>query len=315
MKRKIWVVSVLLILILFFSYGGISVFSASEVTKAERRPLDDTPARLEISFEEVEFPARGGNIQLRGWWLPATTTEVAGTIILVHGLDDNRATLKLGLVDLADGLRQENFNVLMFDLRGHGESDSGRLSGGLFEQDDLLGAYDWVVKEKNPPCKIGLLGISMGASISLLVAAREPGISGVVADSPFANIKDMLATEIPKRAPVPSWLASALVPGITWTVRTLYKIDLDKIDPEKVVGDLKYPFLLIHCDNDERIPVKHSRRLHEAAPSILWVIDSGEHAQIFKAHPEDYIKRVSDYFRSVFKLKSVSFKRVYSRLL
>lgn len=294
--RRLLLVLTLIALVLIMLFGGASWYIASQAVKAERKPLEDTVARLQIPFEEVTFPARDKTVMLKGWYL--LTSDRDSVIILVHGVDSNRASRDTGLVDLAGGLYREGFSVLLFDLRGHGESGEGRLSGGLFEQEDVLGAYDWLLSRGFQPGRIGLWGISLGAAVSLLAAAREPGIAGVVADSAFADIRDMIASEIPKRTSMPSWVARALIPGVVLAARLFYGIDLNLIVPQAVVDDLDYPAYLIHCEGDQRIPPEHSRRLQEASPaSVLWIPSCGEHARAFKTFPQEYLRRVSDYFQ------------------
>lgn len=303
--RRSFLVFLSLLLVLVAFYSGTSWYIASQATKAERKPLEDTLARLEVSFEDVVFPARDNSAILRGWYLP--TNNARGAIIMVHGLDSNRGSPDF--VDLAAGLYRNGFSVLSFDLRGHGESSPGRLSGGLFEQEDVLGAYDWLIGQGLLPGKIGLLGISMGASISLLAGAREPGIAAVVADSPFTDIRDMIGSELPRRGPVPSWLAPMFIPGTTLAARVFYSIDLSRIVPEKAIGNLGYPVFLIHCLGDERIFPEHSRRLQRASPSsVLWLAPGKEHGQAFKTFPREYLRRVSDYLHQRFSASTPLFK-------
>ena len=123
--------------VLALLYGGVSVFLANGVTKADREPFDETPTEYGLSFQEVEFSTRDEAITLKGWHIP--TTEDAPTIIFVHGLGSTRAGDNA--VGLAARLWTAGFNTLLFDLRGHGTSGDGKVSGGYFEQYDLKGAY------------------------------------------------------------------------------------------------------------------------------------------------------------------------------
>src|SRR5690625_5772218 len=66
---------------------------------------------------------------------------------------------------------------------------------GAKEQLDLLGVIDWVDENYEEP--IGLLGISMGASTSLLAAAQTDDVIGVVADSPFSDLQEYLKVNLP----------------------------------------------------------------------------------------------------------------------
>ena len=48
-------------------------------------------------------------------------------------------------------LANAGFNVIVFDLRDHGESsiDDDRVSGGQDEWVDVIAIFDWLVEEQN----------------------------------------------------------------------------------------------------------------------------------------------------------------------
>lgn len=292
---------IILVLILLVAMAGrftqveLGEYVFSQVASAERIPLEGSPADLGIPFESVEFQSAEDDVLLRGWYLPNSTRCA---IIIVHGLDDNRASSSVGYLGIAGKIYKRGCSIFMFDLRGHGQSADGELSGGYFEQRDLLGAYTWL-KNREPRARIGVLGVSMGAAISILVAAKEPGIKAVVADSSFANLTDMIKSEVPKRSSLPSVITLTLIPELI-SVAEKKGIYLEEVAPEKVIGELGYPVLLVHCLGDERVSVKHSLRLFKLAPegSDLLTPPCKTHARAFKDSPDLYIDIVWKYFRS-----------------
>jgi alpha-beta hydrolase superfamily lysophospholipase len=80
--------------------------------------------------------------------------------------------------DFARILAAQGYQALTFDFRGFSESDGS--SGVERAGDDLEAAYNFLRPRTN---RIFLIGASMGADASILVAAREPA-AGVVAISP-----------------------------------------------------------------------------------------------------------------------------------
>ena len=80
------------------------------------------------------------------------------------------------------------------------------MSGGYFEQQDLLGAFDFLVQRGIPPERIGVIGFSMGASTSILGVAEEPAIRAVVVDSPYANASELIAQETARKTVFPQWI-------------------------------------------------------------------------------------------------------------
>ena len=283
------------LLLLALLYGAVSVFLANGITKADRKAFEHTPTEYSLPFEDVEFTTRGGDIVLRGWYVPAA--EDGPTVVFVHGLSSNRAGDEA--VHLASRLRAQGFNTLLFDLRGHGTSGDGVVSGGYFEQNDLLGAYDFLVSRGVSPEDIGIIGFSMGAATSVLGVSQEPGIRALVADSPFANATDLIAQEVSRKTPVPKWLVPLFMPGTVLAADLFHDIKLGELSPETAVADIGYPILLIHGVEDTRIPVEQGVRVYEAAhpDSDLWLAPDVDHVDAFLTYPEEYTDRVASYFR------------------
>ena len=292
------------VLLLVGFYGYVSYSMASGVTKLDRTPLEGHPNEYGLPYENVAFSPRGdewNDIVLRGWLIEAE--KLAGqedelTVMLVHGLNRNRTGDNA--LELANRLFDRGFNVLLFDIRGHGESDGERLSAGYFEKWDVLGAYDFLVQRGASPGKVGLLGWSLGAGTALLAAAEEPAIKAVVADSSFADVHDLIAQETARATVFPQWVVPVFVPGMKIISRVLYGIDVGAVVPEKAAGTLGYPILVIHGAADERVPAEQSVRIYTSAPvgSELWLSPGSEHADAVIDAPDEYVERVDAYFHS-----------------
>ena len=54
---------------------------------------------------------------------------------------------------------------------------------------------------------------------------------------------------------------------------------------------------------DERIPWRQGQRVASAAEtgSSIWLVPGVDHVDAFLTHPDEYVKRVSEYFDSRFK--------------
>ena len=289
-----WVLLIAVVLVAV--YGGVSYVIASGVTEAERNAQEDHPSEHGLQFEDVEFPSRTGDVTLAGWYIAGEGQSP--TIIFVHGLNSVRSGDRA--VELAAMLMDYGFNILMFDLRGHGESGGDRTSGGFFERQDVLGAFDFLVGQGTPADKIGVWGISMGAGTSVMALVDEPAIRALVTDGTYASVPDLVAGEVARKMNIPDNLAPVFVPGSTLLANLLYGIDISILVPDQVVGRLEYPILLIHGTADTRIPFEHSERVHRAAhpDSILWLVSDADHAGSFDQHPQEYVEKVTSYFKA-----------------
>ncbi len=280
-------------------YGLISFLIAQGVTKADRDPQEEHPSDYNLVYEDVEFPSRRGDVSLSGWYLPGE--DSSPNLIFVHGIGsvrsgDNAVELAARMVDLG-------YNVLLFDLRGHGSSTGDKVSGGYFERWDVLGAFDHLVEQGVDPSRIGLMGFSMGAATSIMAAAEEPRITAVAADSPYADASDLIARESARKTPFPEWMIPIFIPTTKLMARAIYGINIGSLVPEKSVADLDYPVFVIHGIADDRIPWEHGQRVAAAAVagSSLWLVPGVDHVDAFLTHPDEYVERVNEYFDSRFR--------------
>jgi len=155
---------------------------------------------LESPYEIVSFPSRDGpdgqqTLDLKGWWLPASD-EGAPIVVFTHGMSGSANQMRVQLP--AYFLRKLGYSVLAPNLRDHGSSpDSnhpGRITWGWAYHLDVLGAWDWAVKEKagGDATKVGLMGISMGGFASAIAAGLESKIPAVWIDGsvfdPYADV-------------------------------------------------------------------------------------------------------------------------------
>jgi len=264
-------------------------------TLLPRMPLAATPAAWHLPFDAVRFPASDG-VPLAGWTIAEDPQRP--WIILCHGLGANRADL----LDIGAGLFRAGYNLLTFDFRAHGESDGRATSFGWLEQRDLEGALAFLGgRPEIPDRPYGVLGISMGGSVAIMVAARDERLGAVVADSPYANLDDSITHHLKLLYRLPR------VP-FGWFVNTTYRLrfgvwagqmaplaEIAKISPR--------PVLLIQGEQDPRMPLTEAQDLSAAAkePKELWVARGTDHLTTFAEDPSSYLQRVIRFFDAYLK--------------
>ncbi len=185
----------------------------------------------------------------------------------------------------------------MFDLRGHGESDGNRMSAGYYEKRDLLGAVDYM-KGRGLE-RIGVLGFSMGAATALMATAEDDDIDAVVADSSFADLKDMMEPEFSKRTKFPKFF----LPPLLFMVKIMYGVDFSAVKPIESVSEIApRPIFFIHGELDEVVPLEHAYRLQQASQNPqnqLWVVPQAGHVRAYVTHPEEFMNKVTSFFDAV----------------
>ncbi len=289
-----WWLKVILAVILaaIAAFLGISVYLGHSMTAVERLPITEDPSICGLDYEEVAFPSRVDELTLYGWYLPAEDSDEV--IIMVHGAEQHRADPGVKMLDIACELVEHDYSVLMFDLRGHGESEGNRMSAGYYETRDLGGAVDYVAGLGFED--IGVLGFSMGAVTAILTAADDDNIDAIVSDSAYADLNDMIEPQFAERSSFPKFFLRPLL----FMVKMVYGVDFTAIKPVEVVGDIApRPILFIHGELDDTVPVAHAYSLMEASDNPLnelWVVSDVGHVEAYATYPEEYMDRVTAFF-------------------
>jgi len=279
--------TILLVLLVIF---GISGYAAHSMTVTTREPLTQTPSDLGLRFTDVSFPSTDG-LTLRGWWLEGNQGSPA--IIMVHGVDANRADPSVKMLDIAAQLVSYGYNVLMFDLRGHGESDGAQISAGYFEKKDVQGAVKYV--RQKGTSKIGVLSYSMGAASSLMAAAETQDILAIVADSSYADLEEIIEYQFSVRSDLPEFF----IPLILFMDRTLYGIDFRAVKPVEAIKKLSCPVFIIVGGRDDTVSIDQAQREFEAShnpQSQIWIVPEAEHTRSYVARPQEYMEKVESFF-------------------
>lgn len=147
---------------------------------ARRAPIDRTPAEVGLTtHEDVSFKA-GDGVGIKGWFIPSGKEGPGPAIVFVHGWMWNRLGNVAGQVPVDDRdvdflpaartLHDAGFHVLMYDVRKHGESESGAgpITFGPLEKRDFVGAVNYLRSRPDVDGqRIGSLGVSMGGTIAL----------------------------------------------------------------------------------------------------------------------------------------------------
>jgi fermentation-respiration switch protein FrsA (DUF1100 family) len=263
------------------------------LAQLKSRHLRGLMRRLGFEFEDVMISSFDGT-RLHGWWLEADTS--APTVIVLHGVKKNRTdVLRAGLI-----LRQAGFNVLVFDGRGHGNSEGRYITYGFYERRDVESAIEWLIKDKKVNENlIGLAGESMGAAIALQVAAHNPRVRAVWADSPFASLR-RVTEEFVRRV---TRLPGSVLSPVLWTTLQVAnyrgKFDVKMVDPLALATQIKCPVFLVHGTADDLISTSHSENIYEAlsGKKDLWIVEGATHARIKRHSKQEYRERLINFFK------------------
>ena len=109
---------------------------------------------------------------------------------------------------------------------------------------------------------IGLWGRSMGSVTCLLHGDRDPGIAGMVLDSPFTNLRALVNELAKKHVNVPNFLLSAAIWAVKKSIKSKAGFDIEKLSPIDHVDKCFIPALFATGMQDDFIEPKHCEELH-----------------------------------------------------
>jgi pimeloyl-ACP methyl ester carboxylesterase len=205
----------------------------------------------------------------------------------------------MGVLEHALILLGAGYSVTLMDARDHGESQGPIATYGWLERKDTSAILDALAASEHPN-HIFALGESMGAGIALQSAAFDPRIEAVVAESPFASLREA-SYGYAGIQQYPLLGKTIFAPGV-WGMlargQALAGFPAAEVSPEHAVAARAFPVLLI-CDGaDTMLPCRHAKRSYCAAsgPKFLWVVLNAPHTGAIGYQPAEFKRRVRHFF-------------------
>jgi uncharacterized protein len=266
-----------------------------------RRPLSpDLIAQADASFSQIgahreDFDVRAPDgVLLHGWKVHPRDPNGAW-VLCFHGVADNR----MGVLEHALILLRAGYSVTLMDARAHGQSEGAIGTYGWLERKDTTSILDALVASEHPT-HIYALGESMGAGIALQSAGADPRIEAVVAEAPFASLREA-SYDYAGLQKYP-WLGKTLFAPGAWVMlargQSLAGFSAANVSPEQSVAARAFPVFLI-CDTaDTTLPCRHTKRIYAAAkgPKTLWVVPNAFHTAALGYQPAEFRRRVLEFF-------------------
>jgi dipeptidyl aminopeptidase/acylaminoacyl peptidase len=253
--------------------------------------LDDftfTPFEFQADYEEVEL-VTADRVSFGAWHFRQPGSPQT---VIVSGGHKGQRQNSLGI---SAALWRKGFNVILYSYRGMPGSDRAPITFGIKEVLELQATIAFA-RKRIPNARIGLLGYSMGAVVSMLGAAGEPGVQALVLDSPFSDLRTSLIENVRRSSKLPGspfvWLA-----GVMFFMRTRHRIS--ECSPREVLSSLEpRPLFFIHGGADDITSVNHSRRLYDAyrGPREIWIVQGAPHTGAYFADRPLYVERVAGFF-------------------
>jgi len=266
------------------------------LSRASSRPQDripaDPPDRTDIEFFPVSFPSRD-SLTIRGWYLPGTEKPAC---IMGHGLFRSRNEM----LERGCRLNRLGYPVLLFDFRSHGISDPGPVTLGVRERLDVLGACDYLKREKGHSKPV-YCGVSMGAVAGLLAAADSgQPIRAVIADSPYDDLRRSVGKHVGMLLGLPEFPFADI---FLWRLERNGSFNADSFRPVDQIGNLEStPVLFIFGSKDKRMDRPVAENLFAAAlpgHKAIHFFPGAGHGAAYITDPDRYISLIDQLIYSL----------------
>jgi uncharacterized protein len=215
------------------------IFAPDAVNDYVRWGAREAPA----GTEEYDLKHPGGD-KVHAWFLPAADKD-APTVLFLHGARRNLNTS----VPRIEYLHDLGFNVLAIDYRGFGKS-TVILPSQRTAIEDTRVAFDELKRREPDAGKRFVYGYSLGGALAIDLAADVDDFAGVVIESSFTRISDIV------RASRWGW-----VPFVGLLVT-------QEFDSKSRVAQVNEPILFLHGTSDGVIPHAMADELYAAAKML-----------------------------------------------
>jgi len=238
-------------------------------------------------MQDITFKVDGQKLQGKLFY-PEIIKEKNPAVIFVHGWMSNYK----GYILRAEALADMGFISLLFDLRGHGESD-GKLGEVTAEKsvEDVLASYDFINSlpkvDKN---NISIVGASYGGYITAIVSDKRK--------------LDSIVLRVP-----------AIYPNTTYSIPKVKEIDKErKVYRQSIIGKndnfaleiiSKYigKILLIESEKDQLIPHQVIQNFENAINSNAdyekIIMKDADHSLTKEKWRKEYIEILRKWFKDL----------------
>lgn len=308
MREKIILIVTVIILVILavFIFGGIYFYNFG-VLRRKKKFMEGNPDLSSDEFESnwkeskewfqgkvwesIQMKSYDG-LNLYGNYLRAEV-PTDKTVILVHGYTGRGS----GMAFLARYYHEElGYNVLMPDLRGHGDSQGNYIGFGWHDRKDLIQWVSYILEKLGNNSDIVLHGISMGGGTVLMTSGENlpENVRCIVSDCAYTSAKDILIFQMKKMFNIPSFPLIQIT-SIICKLRAGYFFG--EASALEAVKRSKKPMLFIHGSEDKFVPTKMVYPLYEAlnAEKELFIVPKAGHGYAFWVDEEGYKDKVQGF--------------------
>ena len=251
--------------------------------KFQKTDIDEAP---HFPFETIHLLTKA-NLSIESWYMPVDSPR--GTVILFHGLGANKSTL----LHQAYEFYLFGFNVMLVDLRAHGNSSGNVTTIGFRESEEVKLAYEYILKkgERN----IILYGISLGAVV-IAKAIYDFNLlpSGIILEMPFDSLEKLFG----KRGEMLGFPEEPFGTLVTFWASIERGFNGFNQNTSLYAEKIKCPVLMQYGASDKIVSVKEINSVFKhiaSADKKLVRYENADHHFLLGKDPEKWRKETSEF--------------------
>lgn len=213
-------------------------------------------------------------------------------VICVHGY---RSYGKRDMAFVASKFSEQQYNILVPDLRAHGKSTGNIIGMGWLDRFDLL---KWIneVLTIEPSAEIILFGGSMGAATVMMTSgeALPDNIKGLVVDCGYSSVYDEFGAMLQSAFKLPAFPILTIADSLA---KKKVGYSLKEASSVAQLAKNNLPTLFIHGTGDKFVPHEMIYDNMEATNGVKesLIVENAPHLSSFIYEPEHYFDTVFEF--------------------
>ncbi len=287
---------------------GAEVIAASEYTKIIFNPQAFTNTEqsrqvLKGALAEPAYAEWMGSVGERVTIKNSDGYDLNGVYIEKYAITNTYVIIfhpyTAGVSDMARHARlfyEMDFNVLVVESRGHGDSKYTTNTLGYNERYDVV---DWVnfVADKDSDSDIFLFGLGSGGSTVLMASSLEmpSNVKGIIADSAYANLNELFKENVGELYNLPSFPTVEIAAGF---IEKNMGFNPHEVDVVKEVQNSTLPILVVISGSDNVVSEKQSEAIYDACTvegSDRLYVDNVYHCGALNGKPQKYEREITRF--------------------
>ncbi len=248
---------------------------ANLVVRPRPRPPDRTIDELRaVAYRDFRIPS--GPHRLAAWELKPPAEIHEPVFLIAHGWGASYGTI----LRLGEPLAKAGYEVILFDVRGHGRNEDQPYVTVRHFRDDVAAALEWT-RQRFPERPVVLVGHSLGGAGSVLAVADGAEPDALVLIAAPADVMRVTAEFMSDHGLPGKLIVTVFRPFFWRKLRSTFR----NFTPSRRIGEIDVPLLMLQPELDTRVVRDHADQLAAAAGQPYVLIEGAEHTDVLE-HPK-----------------------------